>query len=286
MVFSSYYVAQLMLPQVFWKQAAKFPAQLEEQLDADISTPTAAMPGAAAITRVEARVDSLIEEVATVRQELREGLAGFASAAPESPTAESPKPQSDAPSNPAAITEELLAELDKRSEDRLEAVWRELKGYADASAVQAGQLERNLSTRMDKVEGYLNVLSNRGIGGDAADLKKERQSTDQRAKDIEWLNWRISWLEWATGGEKRGFGRPLDEKSTLPAPPPGTVTAQCFSQPLTEDMELWAREPGGRQRLRRRMTTPPPPSHTKKPTLTSDHVLQPLRLSKSHGRLP
>merc|ERR1711953_619076 len=77
-------------------------------------------------------------------------------------------------------------------------------------------------------------------------------------KHLEWLNWRISWLEWATNGEKRSFSRPLDAKAVLPSPPPLTNVAPNFSQPITEDVELWARDSNGRQRLRRPMQVTPP----------------------------
>lgn len=81
-------------------------------------------------------------------------------------------------------------------------------------------------------------------------------------KQLEWLTWRISWLEWSTSGKKRSFSRPL-----VPDPsPPFTAAATGFNQVLSEDIELWARE-SGKQRLRRR-------------------VPQPLNGTRSTGKLP
>lgn len=110
-------------------------------------------------------------------------------------------------------------------------------------------------------------------------------------RKLDWLNWRISWIEWATAGEKRSFSRPLDGKS-LPQLPPSTVTATGFNQPLTEDMDLWVREPGGRQRLRRglpsRSVGELPPNSGPNSGLSPDTLAPPQRLTRSDSnvRLP
>merc|ERR1712061_264450 len=120
-------------------------------------------------------------------------------------------------------------------------------------------------------------------------LKKTSDDTEyvkekDLIKHLEWLNWRIAWLEWATNGEKRSFSRPLDAKAVLPSPPPLTNVAPVFSQPITEDVEMWARESNGRMRLRRRMQVPPPNDPG------GGGVLKPAQapptLSRSHGQLP
>eukprot|EP00928_Gymnodinium_smaydae_P070957 TRINITY_DN5467_c0_g2_i1.p1 TRINITY_DN5467_c0_g2~~TRINITY_DN5467_c0_g2_i1.p1 ORF type:complete len:1039 (-),score=295.30 TRINITY_DN5467_c0_g2_i1:47-3163(-) len=139
--------------------------------------------------------------------------------------------------------EELVEELDKRFETRLTAVWTELTQHARAAAVRADALEKALVERLDKHDASIAFLLK-----DAEDRAKERELIQKMARQIDWLNWRISWLEWATGGEKRGFARPQDVKTLTTQ----TAAATAFGQPLTEDVELWAREPvGGRQRLRR-----------------------------------
>merc|ERR1712194_413945 len=165
-----------------------------------------------------------------------------------------------------APLESAMAELDKRSSDRLASVWKELKNYADGAATRADQLERNTSSRMDKMEANVKIFMNKR--SDESEYVKEKDLV----KHLEWLNWRISWLEWATSGEKRSFSRPLDSKAVMPCPPPGTNCAPVFSQPITEDVEMWARQKDGTQRLRRRMPAPNDPG--------------PSAHSRSHGQLP
>jgi len=78
-------------------------------------------------------------------------------------------------------------------------------------------MEKNLGGRVEKCEAA------------AEDFRKSeaaaKEMEQKLLKQIEWLNWRISWLEWATNGEKRGFARPLDSKAVLPLPPPSTIAA-------------------------------------------------------------
>mmetsp|Transcript_33740 Transcript_33740/g.61118 ORF Transcript_33740/g.61118 Transcript_33740/m.61118 type:complete len:1333 (-) Transcript_33740:66-4064(-) len=141
------------------------------------------------------------------------------------------------------IPEKTLKDIDDRAEKRLAAVWKELHDHAEAAAIRADEIEKNLGGRVEKCEAAAEAFRK----AEAAQKEMEQKLL----KQIEWLNWRISWLEWATNGEKRGFARPLDSKAVLPLPPPSTIAATAFKQPVTEDCELWAREPGGRTRLRR-----------------------------------
>jgi len=148
------------------------------------------------------------------------------------------------------VSEETLIELDSRFESRLTSVWKELKKYADSAATRADRLEQHMGGRVGKLET---------TWAEFLDKKKTEKELEEKLKElaklIEWLTWRITWLEWACKGEERGFGRPLDEKDIMHVPPPGTVAATAFAQPLTEDCELWARA-GSSQRLRRPMPTP------------------------------
>eukprot|EP00931_Biecheleriopsis_adriatica_P097183 TRINITY_DN7092_c1_g1_i2.p1 TRINITY_DN7092_c1_g1~~TRINITY_DN7092_c1_g1_i2.p1 ORF type:complete len:1097 (+),score=323.95 TRINITY_DN7092_c1_g1_i2:57-3293(+) len=153
------------------------------------------------------------------------------------------------------IPQKTLDELDQKSETRLAAVWKELHSHAEAAAVRADQMERNLTDRLEKVE----VTAASFKEAEAASKAMEQNLL----KQIEWLNWRISWLEWATNGEKRSFSRVVDSRSVLPLPPPATAAATCFKQPITEDCELWARDVGGRQRMRRRINSPLPPGDSR-----------------------
>jgi len=195
------------------------------------------------------------------------------------------------------LKEEITSELDRRSETRLATVWTELKGFADAASTRADQVERSLGARVVKVEnGFSEMLKRKKGEKELEQLIKEQQ------KQIEWVTWRISWLEWATKGEERGFARPLDSKAILP--PPSTAAATAFAQPLTEDVELWAREVNGggngRQRLRRPIQVPivepgggSSPGHAlatslrslSQPNLHGQQANQ-RQFANSHGRLP
>merc|ERR1712039_1035101 len=146
---------------------------------------------------------------------------------------------------------------------------KELTTHAESAATRADQLERNTSSRIEKIESnFMKLLKKTS---DDTEYVKEKDLI----KHLEWLNWRIAWLEWATNGEKRSFSRPLDAKAVLPSPPPLTNVAPVFSQPITEDCEMWARESNGRQRLRRRM-------QVAQPTGPGGSTAQ----SRSHGQLP
>jgi len=151
---------------------------------------------------------------------------------------------------PVVVPEETLREIDEKAEARLASVWKELHAHSQAAAVRADEMERALSGRIQVCEAAAEQFKRAEAAAKAMEDKLMRQ--------IEWLNWRISWLEWATNGEKRGFARPVDSKAFLP--PPSTSVATAFKQPITEDCELWAREPGGGQRLRRRVGSPSAPS--------------------------
>eukprot|EP00747_Dinoflagellata_sp_TGD_P222476 gnl/TRDRNA2_/TRDRNA2_94181_c1_seq1.p1 gnl/TRDRNA2_/TRDRNA2_94181_c1~~gnl/TRDRNA2_/TRDRNA2_94181_c1_seq1.p1 ORF type:complete len:566 (+),score=121.76 gnl/TRDRNA2_/TRDRNA2_94181_c1_seq1:3-1700(+) len=173
---------------------------------------------------------------------------------------------------------ELIAELDKRSEARMEAAWRELTGHAQAAAMRAEVLERNLVQRIEKTESTLVSILAELEASKQDDLREEfRRLAQQVTSMLEWLKWRISWLEWATNGEKRSFGRPQvgDRLSGSPGPaPPHTATATAFGQPLSEDIELWAREPGGKTRLRRKPIKLGIMDGTTKPDLPADTVVK------------
>jgi len=144
-----------------------------------------------------------------------------------------------------AAKQKTLAE--RQQEARLNSMWSELSAVTEAGAVRGDAVEKNLMTRIETIESSVVNMN--------TDLKKADQSLEYK-KSMEWMNWRISWLEWATGGEKRSFARPIDSKAVFPSPPPATIAAACFSQPITEDVELWARDrKTGQQRLRRDLNT-------------------------------
>jgi len=181
------------------------------------------------------------------------------------------------------LSESAIAELDGRIETRLTAVWNELTQHAKAAALRADALEKQLVARLNSHDDSIKHLT--------AEVAKNKDLADQvtaLAKQIEWLNWRISWLEWATGGEKRGFSRPIDSKAVLP--PPQTVTATAFGQPLSDDVELWARGPDGRQRLRRPIRAPLAAVHDARSEMgnfAGDSLQSSaLRASQSTGKLP
>eukprot|EP00930_Biecheleria_cincta_P034547 TRINITY_DN23867_c0_g2_i2.p1 TRINITY_DN23867_c0_g2~~TRINITY_DN23867_c0_g2_i2.p1 ORF type:complete len:1087 (+),score=288.93 TRINITY_DN23867_c0_g2_i2:228-3488(+) len=152
---------------------------------------------------------------------------------------------------PIKVPEETLREIDEKAEARLASVWKELHAHSEAAAIRADEMEKALSGRIEVCEAAAEKFKRAEAEAKAME--------DKLTKQIEWLNWRISWLEWATNGEKRGFARPVDSKAVLPLPPPSTSVATAFKQPITEDCELWAREPGGNQRLRRRVGSPDAP---------------------------
>merc|ERR1712232_1400193 len=84
----------------------------------------------------------------------------------------------------------------------------------------------------------------------ALDLADWNAQLQDVAKKLEWMTWRISYLERSKGGEKRGFSRPVEATAALPMRPQSAVASP--SRP-TEDAELWARTSDGRQRLRRQL---------------------------------
>jgi hypothetical protein len=140
---------------------------------------------------------------------------------------------------------------EKKQEERMSAMWSELAGHAEAAAVRADGLERGLMSRIEKIETDTMAMLQEQQG-------KKKDAEMQLKKSMEWVNWRISWLEWATQGEKRSFARSVDQKAFLPSPPPNTIAAAGFSQPITEDMELWTRDRNtGKPRLRRELNAPP-----------------------------
>mmetsp|Transcript_82944 Transcript_82944/g.231362 ORF Transcript_82944/g.231362 Transcript_82944/m.231362 type:complete len:1204 (-) Transcript_82944:64-3675(-) len=161
------------------------------------------------------------------------------------------------------LSEKAISELDAHVERRMTAVWNELTQHAKAAAVRADALEKNLKAQIDKQGTQLATVLK-----DSESRTKDKEQISALTKQIEWLNWRVSWLEWATVGEKRGFSRTTVPEQVAPrapgsrpqdfkmVPPSQTVAATSFAQPMTEDMELWAREPGSRLRQRRPLRTP------------------------------
>jgi hypothetical protein len=199
------------------------------------------------------------------------------------------EPHANAEGNLEARAQEMKSNMDSVQS---EAMWKELTEHAQAAAVRADALERSLMMRIEKIESSLvNILSH-GLSDPGLQRKSSPPEKDDDSfkfgKSIEWLNWRISWLEWATNGEKRSFGRSVDHRAVWPShltgdpPPTYTRIAASFSQPVTEDMELWARDPRtGVQRLRRNLR-PQPQGFAD----TSNGPHGPLRSSASLGRLP
>merc|ERR1719229_1750924 len=128
-------------------------------------------------------------------------------------------------------------------------VWKELKDFSETAAKRADQIEAKALKKIEKVENAFNEYLAK---------KKSQKELEEQMKELkktfEWLMWRITWLEWATKGEERGFGRPLDERAVGPCPT-HTNTATAFAQPISEDVELWARS-GSAQRLRRQISVP------------------------------
>jgi len=180
-----------------------------------------------------------------------------------------------------SLTENAINELDRRNEERLAQAWTEIKDHSEAVNARTDQLEQSLRIRVDKVEKSItNFLA---VSPPGRRVEQSAKPSDYN-RQIEWLNWRISWLEWATGGEKRSFARPLDEK--LLSPPPATPAAVGFAQPMTEDAELWARDNTGKTRLRRKITQPPRTSDGTRPGLAQDAVRHNLKVVRSTGKLP
>jgi len=174
-----------------------------------------------------------------------------------------------------------IESLDRKSEDRLASVWKELMGHAETAATRADKLERNLFQRMETSEKQIQDIIQKAKDDEGA------KKIAELIKQMEWVNWRISWLEWATNGEKRSFSRPVDAKSVLPSPPPSTITAPGFNQPITEDVELWARQTQGQQRLRRRIQMlPNGPDLNQFAPPSPEHGQRPLGGSRSAVQLP
>jgi hypothetical protein len=208
--------------------------------------------------------NSLSDKVQSMEQRLQQAIAAAASAT------------ASAAAVPAV---DGKAELEKQMEDRMTAMWKELLTHSKTAEIRADGLEMSLLSRIQKIESSV-LTSLQSGGAQKSDLKAEMN------KSLEWMNWRISWLEWATNGEKRSFGRSVDAKALLPSPPPQTIAAAAFSQPQTEDMELWARDKkSGQMRLRRDLRPQPQGFADASlgplgPTATS------LKGSASLGRLP
>jgi tetrahydromethanopterin S-methyltransferase subunit B len=261
--------------------------QLAQQLDDDVSSGERPIHGR--VASLEGRIESMAEQLESFMRQHRTSLtAGLAapqtSAGPAAPSLVLPPspPSKPAPSpsnaqfesklqkvtaeleklkgaignlqsqvqqqiaNAPTLTGKAIDELDKRTETRLTTVWAELIQHTQSAATRADALERGLVERFERQESSLKNVVKQLDGN-----KKDGGSIGHLQKQLEWIVWRVTWLEWATGGEQRSFGRPLDHKALQP--PPGTVSATAFQQPITEDVELWARDPRtlGPQRLRR-----------------------------------
>lgn len=172
-----------------------------------------------------------------------------------------------------------VADIEKRNEQRLTAMWTKLTSLAEAASVRANALEQNLLNRLQGIEAT--------IKGIVENQVEDPVSAKDLEKHLEWLIWRISWLEWQAKGEKGSFSRPLDHRA-LPQPPPLTPAATAFAAPTTEDMELWTREQTtNRPRLRRRLPGAQTQALGGKSGLKEpDASVQPLRVTNSTGRLP
>jgi hypothetical protein len=246
------------------------------------AAPTDVKPDQVPGKQLQSELHAMVERVGNVERMLREVAA--------SPVF-STEPPSNMGGSPTAAKPPESPSMDMV---RSEAMWRELTEHAQAAAVRADALERSLMMRIEKIESSLvNVLSH-GLN-DSGQKKKGKPSEKEDdslklGKSLEWLNWRITWLEWATNGEKRSFGRSVDHRAVLPAhlagdtPPPFTQVATSFSQPITEDCELWARDPRTGARHLRRQLRPQPQGFAEASTGPNG----PLRLSGSSslGRLP
>jgi len=175
------------------------------------------------------------------------------------------------------------AEGQRQMESRMTSMWTELAGHAEVAAVRADALERSLMSRIEKIESSIvNIMQN----GFSNSQQSKKDDEVNLKKSLEWINWRISWLEWATNGEKRSFARSVDHRGVLGSAPSQTNTATCFGQPITEDVELWARDPKtGKQRLRRELRADPQ-SFREVTNGPNGPVIGPLGKSASLGRLP
>lgn len=136
-----------------------------------------------------------------------------------------------------------IEELDRRNESRLTSIWRELRSLAEVAAARADKLERRLCQRLEVLERQ------RPVGGG-----RPERFTEEMAKEFESMKFRLSWIEWATSGEKRSFSRPLHPQA---AGNQGSSVGTCsLPAVLAADSEVWAREPSGRVRPRRRLQVP------------------------------
>jgi len=212
------------------------------------------------------QVQELREVVDAVEQQQKRQPCG--EEAPRTPSGEAPA--LSGPDLEAALVDKIAAEVQADYEAKLTSMWGELKTHAQAAASRADQLEVRFGSRVAKVEAAVSDA----LGGSLKPLPSQQlqaqsppsgvaegdteKSLKEHSRELEWLKWRITWLEWSTKGEERAFGRPLDSKALSQAallPPAHTAVATAFNQPLAEDVELWARESGGRQRLRRPLGT-------------------------------
>merc|ERR1712217_723801 len=98
-----------------------------------------------------------------------------------------------------APLEGAMNELYARIDSRLASVWKELTTHAESAATRADSLESKFSARIEKIESNFMTLLRKNT--DDTEYVKEKDLI----KHLEWLNWRMSWLEWATNGEKRSF---------------------------------------------------------------------------------
>merc|ERR1712146_268058 len=78
----------------------------------------------------------------------------------------------------------------------MSAMWSELSAHAEAGAVRGDALEKNLVSRIEHIESSVINMN--------TDMKRSDQSLEFK-KSMEWMNWRISWLEWATSGESEAL---------------------------------------------------------------------------------
>jgi len=182
-------------------------------------------------------------------------------------------------------------------ESKFKALRKEIASNAKAATSRMDSLERGLTRRVEKAEattGKIDQIEHTMLrrvekleeGVARLHREGETKTLSELSKQCDWLQWRMSWLEWSADGEKRSFGRPLDDKA-IPAPGRSAALSQSPVHPLTEDAELWAREPSGRQRPRRRLRTQQsPPRAPSVETGSPQERSSSIRATRSDSRLP
>jgi len=254
------------------EKLASCAAMLEEQLDND-ANPENTSPDevpAVRLARLEGRVEALADEAEALREERRAVAVGTLLEQHAGCPAEGGAARDDSrieeletevqglrrviEQKLLSEQDTMLAELDRRNESRLTSVWKELKGFTDAATAHTNSIERSLLSRIDK--------NDKSLVGACAGVNC--RFTEANAKQLESMAFRMSLLEWSTNGEKRSFSRPLQASLASSAP---SLPA------LSDDSELWAKEPSGQLRLRRKMQLPRTTQQTP-PALLGEHPRQ------------